>query len=253
MAAGDLTVANDMAVGNDLSVSGATDLTGALTVADTTKVENLDADKVDGADKDTDVTLSGNSDSSVPTEKAVKTYVDARKAECVHLTGAQTIAGIKTFSSPMKATCPIFHIREEKANDTNGGTFTSGSWIKRALNTIKTNEISGASLTSGQIILPAGTYFISARACGHHVNQHKIRLRNITDNSDSLIGENVYSYTTSSGNVWSQLRGRITIATQKTFQLQHRCATTCDNVGLGLSCAYDVVEVYADILIEQIA
>jgi len=38
----------------------------------------LDADLLDGAHKDTDVNLSGNSDSSVPTEKAVKTYVDTQ-------------------------------------------------------------------------------------------------------------------------------------------------------------------------------
>ncbi|TET97753.1 MAG: collagen-like protein [Candidatus Stahlbacteria bacterium] len=36
----------------------------------------LDADKLDGAQKDTDGTLSGNSDDSIPTEKAVKNYVD---------------------------------------------------------------------------------------------------------------------------------------------------------------------------------
>jgi len=41
----------------------------------------LDADLLDGAHKDTDVNLSGNSDSSVPTEKAVKTYVDTKKTE----------------------------------------------------------------------------------------------------------------------------------------------------------------------------
>ncbi|MDC7218653.1 MAG: hypothetical protein PQJ59_01860 [Spirochaetales bacterium] len=39
----------------------------------------LDADKLDGAQKDTDTSLSGDSDSSIPTEKAVKTYVDAHK------------------------------------------------------------------------------------------------------------------------------------------------------------------------------
>ncbi len=36
----------------------------------------LDADLLDGAHKDTDITLSGNSDSSIPTEKAIKGYVD---------------------------------------------------------------------------------------------------------------------------------------------------------------------------------
>jgi len=44
----------------------------------------------------TDVTLGDNLDSAVPTEKAVKTYTDSN---FVALTGDQTIAGIKTFSS----------------------------------------------------------------------------------------------------------------------------------------------------------
>jgi len=67
----------------------------------------LDADLLDGAHKDTDGTLSGNSDSSVPTEKAVKNYVDTQIAG--HDTQhddrfvrngdvAQTIQGTKTFS-----------------------------------------------------------------------------------------------------------------------------------------------------------
>ena len=66
-----------MAAG-DLTVGGALDVTGVVTVADDTLVDNLNADQVDGADKDTDGTLAGNSDASVPTEKAVKTYVDAQ-------------------------------------------------------------------------------------------------------------------------------------------------------------------------------
>lgn len=38
----------------------------------------FDADKLDGAHKSTNATLSGNSDNNIPTEKAVKTYVDQR-------------------------------------------------------------------------------------------------------------------------------------------------------------------------------
>ena len=126
MAAGDLTVTNDLAVG------GATDLTGVLTVADGTLVTNLNADKVDGADKDTDGTLSGNSDASVPTEKAVKTYVDelagaGRTTETVKgnadaavvKTGDQTIAGTKTFSSTIAGSV---NGRSVKVQDQGGGS-----------------------------------------------------------------------------------------------------------------------------------
>lgn len=37
----------------------------------------LDSDKLDGAEKSTDINLSGNSDNNIPTEKAVKTYTDS--------------------------------------------------------------------------------------------------------------------------------------------------------------------------------
>ena len=48
------------------------------------------ADLLDGAHKDTDGTLSGNSDSSIPTEKAVKTYVDVRTNDVMPLSYLDT-------------------------------------------------------------------------------------------------------------------------------------------------------------------
>lgn len=52
--------------------------TAPLTVASTTKVTNLNVDKVDGADLDTDGTLTANSDVKIPSQKAVKTYADTK-------------------------------------------------------------------------------------------------------------------------------------------------------------------------------
>jgi len=54
----------------------------------------------------------------------------------------------------------LFHVRDEKSNGVAGGNFTNGAWQTRTLNTSMTNEISGASLSSNQITLPSGTYFI---------------------------------------------------------------------------------------------
>src|SRR5574344_1652527 len=48
---------------------------------------------------DTDGTLAANSDTKVASQKATKTYVDTTKSLLVALTGNQTVAGIKTFSS----------------------------------------------------------------------------------------------------------------------------------------------------------
>lgn len=94
--ANNLAVTGNVTIGGTLVVTGTTNLGAA---ADTVLVTNFNADKVDGADLDTDGALAANSDVKVPSQKAVKTYADARKAECVALTGDQTVAGVKTFSS----------------------------------------------------------------------------------------------------------------------------------------------------------
>jgi hypothetical protein len=148
----------------------------------------------------------------------------------------------------------LFHVRDEKTSGTNGGTFTSGSFQTRTLNTSVTNEISGASLSSNQIILPSGTYFIIASAAAYQVDSHKVKLRNITDSSDVLIGtsERIASAITDS-QTRSFVIGRFTISAQKTFELQHRCATTSSTFGFGCNAAYSVVEVYADVQIWKVA
>jgi hypothetical protein len=148
----------------------------------------------------------------------------------------------------------LLHVRDEKSNQTAGGTFTSGAWQTRTLNTSMTNEISGASLSSNQITLPIGTYFIHASASVYHVDQHKLKLRNTTDSSDTLIGTSMYSGDNTETSTTSFVVGRFTIAAQKTFELQHRCATTKDSNGFGVSSVWSgEVEVYADVQIWKVA
>ena len=165
------------------------------------------------------------------------------------------LRGDNTFASAQgKFESALFHVRDEKASGTQGGTFTSGDWRTRTLNTSLTNEISGASLSSNQIILPSGTYFIIASAVGYSVDSHKVRLRNITDSSDSLIGTAERVGTASDCQTKSFVIGRFTISAQKTFELQHRCNTTNSTYGFGVaSGSYSVVEVYADVQIWKVA
>jgi len=145
----------------------------------------------------------------------------------------------------------LLHVRDEKASGTSGGGFTSGSFVTRTLNTSMTNEISGASLSSNQIILPSGTYFIYARAPAFSVDRHKIKLRNVTDSSDTLIGSSTFCATNVSGDGW--IIGRFTIASSKTFEIQNRCETTKAIEGLGVAQGFSVVEVYADVQIWKVA
>jgi hypothetical protein len=159
-----------------------------------------------------------------------------------------------TISASGKFESALLHVRDEKANNTAGGTATSGSYETRTLNTVMTNEISGASLSSNQITLPAGTYYINAFAPSFKINGNKIKLRNITDSSDTLIGTAEFSQNDfSTGYTKSFVVGRFTIAGQKVFEIQHRCEQTVSNDGFGYKSNFGDVEVYTNVMIWKVA
>jgi len=147
----------------------------------------------------------------------------------------------------------LLHVRDEKASGTAGGTFTSGAWRTRTFNTIKTNEITGASLSSNQITLPAGTYYIDASATGYNVKRHQTALYNITDSSFEIIGSSEYTHSTVNVTNHSFVRGRFTISAQKILEFQHRTTDTYATYGFGVSSTFAQVCVFGDVKIWRTA
>ena len=145
----------------------------------------------------------------------------------------------------------LLHLRDEKAQNTEGGTFTLGAWRTRDLTTVKTNEITGASLASNQITLPAGTYFVDASAPAFQVNFHQSKIYDTTGAADLIIGTNSYSYTLDLSVTRSICKGRFTIAVESVIELQHRCAATKVG-GFGVAGNY-TTEVYSEIIIRQVS
>ncbi len=145
----------------------------------------------------------------------------------------------------------LLHVEDQKSA-AEGGTFTSGAWRTRDLNTIITNEITGASLSSNQITLPSGTYYIDASAPGYRVDRHQLRLRNTTDSSTIFHGSSEFSYNVNLVNNRSLVKGRFTISAQKVFELQHRAETThatfgfgvCPDSGMGQNGRYAEVQIW---------
>ena len=146
----------------------------------------------------------------------------------------------------------LFHVRDEKSSGTDGGT-SQTSFTKRDLNTSVTNEISGASISSSVITLPAGTYYILASAPVNSGDRHKLKLRNTTDSSDTLIGTTEYSDTGDDVVTRSFVTGRFTIASQKNFELQHKCSVSIASNGFGIQSASSTTEVYTDCQIWKVA
>lgn len=146
----------------------------------------------------------------------------------------------------------LLEVVHELASGNSGGTATSGSFQTRTLNTVKTNEITGASLSSNQITLPSGTYFCDAVAPCYSVSYHKSILYNTTDATEVLFGTNSMAHPTYGNVTDSHIYGRFTISAQKVFELRTRVQTSRSTNGFGLGHSYSVTEKFSSVKIWKV-
>lgn len=140
-------------------------------------------------------------------------------------------------------------VRDIKASGTNGGAFTSGTWETRDLNDLRGDSSFISIDGSTTFTLDSGLYEISATAPARNVNQHQIRLYNVTDNTVDATGTAVQS---ASATPESILISVIKINSQKTFRIEHRCNSTNSNSearGLGINWGENV---YTQVRIQQL-
>ena len=152
---------------------------------------------------------------------------------------SSTATGLK-WAAPAGGSLQVATFKDVKAQGTQGGSFVSGAWRTRDLNTTVGNTITSASLSSNQISLPAGTYTVIASAEQSDVDNNQLRVYNVTDAATLVLGVN------SPQLCLSIVQGSFTIAGTKTIELQHRCSVTRNTYGFGYICNWGD-EVYAQI------
>lgn len=175
-----------------------------------------------------------------------------------HLSDAGgNIAGVHTFSSfpvtPSSApttnyqvtnkkyvddnvggTHQVFHAQEIIAETFFGGTATSGAYDTRALSTVVTNQIPGATLISNQISLPIGEYELwEADSTGYVVDRHRSQLDAISGDSITLQGRMITSNFENNSSVVGPYAFTLTQTT--VFELKQRVETSRGTDGRGLS------------------
>ena len=197
------------------------------------------------------IMVFGNSLSAgVPTDATVsiaKLTATGTKDATTFLRGDNTFA-----TAQGKFESQLLHVRDEKSASSDGGSTTGGSVMTRDLNTVVTNEITGASLSSNQITLPSGTYYIEAYAPGYACNKHRLFLYNVTDSSYTIMGSTGYARTTNAHQTESKLMGRFTIAAQKVFDLRQYFGSNQSGSGMGVSEDQGRTEYYANALIWKV-
>lgn len=120
---------------------------------------------------------------------------------------------------------PVFASQYLQAQDLQP-TGTAGQSIplqvatQRNLGTLLLSTITGASLASNRVTLPAGTYDVFATANTRVVtaSSQRLSLYNVTDSTVAILGENSSLESQSSDKLMA--RGRIVITAAKVFELQ---------------------------------
>lgn len=147
---------------------------------------------------------------------------------------------------------PMMILADEKASGTAGGTCTAGSWMTRTLNTARENSITGGSLASNEVTLPAGKYLVRARSPGLGNNRFQARLFNVTDGTAIAYGTSEYGSSTAPlTQQESWVITTFTIAAQKVIRIEHRCQVTQGTNGFGIEANLGGTEVYATLEITK--
>lgn len=147
---------------------------------------------------------------------------------------------------------PVVILRDEKTQNTAGGTATSGSWVKRDLN-VEDDTEALCTLSSSVFTLAAGTWKVQASCPAFFVDGHQARLQNTSDATTTIWGTTEFSR--ASGTDYDQTRsyilGKFNIGTSKNFEIQHKVATTNASVGFGVAANLGT-EVYTIAMFERI-
>ena len=150
-----------------------------------------------------------------------------------------------------RATLNTILVQEQQTSGTAGGTFTSGAWRTRALNTEVIDTGSNASVAASQITLAAGTYRVRAYALANQVGSHQVRLYNVTGAAVLVYGSSAFAGAADNGVTMSCLSYRFTIGISSVIELQHQCQTTKATDGLGVAGSFGGIEIYSEVYLER--
>jgi hypothetical protein len=148
---------------------------------------------------------------------------------------------------------PTFRAQHQGPLGTSGGSSVVGA-NTRTLNTVARNTLTGASLASNQITLPAGVYKVSGSAPALLSSNHQAYLYSITAGAVLLSGTVESSNGSYSTQTRSFFAGEITLSAVTVMEMRHSIATAQATSGLGqaYSTSYGGTALFAEILFEKI-
>lgn len=141
-----------------------------------------------------------------------------------------------------------------------GGDFIQDGWRPRDLTIQKHNDFAFLILATdpgdgATLVVPAGEYYVETSAPAYHVNEHQLRLADVTNAKFYLTAIRGTSEFAANPNAWAdstgfymevarstQTRafcdGRFTVTRTTALELQHRCTTSKGKDGFGVETGF---------------
>ena len=235
--AGDAFAMDSMAEGTTTKIltnTERTKLSGIETAADVTDETNvkaaLDGATITGVTKaDGDKVLIQDIDDSDSLKYVLASEFGADGAVLYSsqtLTDAQKIQARSNIGS---SAVPDAVIEDQKASGTDGGTFTSGAWQTRVLNTEVRDPDGLVSISSNQFT-PTVAGWVEWTCPAFQTASHSTRLYNVTDSAVVGTGSSGSAYNANNGS--SSFGGAAVIA-EKAYRVEHYCTGTKTTNGFG--------------------
>ncbi len=150
----------------------------------------------------------------------------------------------------------LLHIQHQTADGVDGGPITSNTWNTAPLNTVLTNNITGASLSSNQVTLPAGNYFVlDSYSCAFNCGSNQAKLQDTTGATELVTGESGRSFTEDGGQEGSRISGEFSLSVSSVLEIQHNCSSNKSTDGFGNASSFSTVthNVYRNLMIYKVA
>lgn len=159
--------------------------------------------------------------------------------------GSTTVLAVEA-----KSVGQVLHVQDKTAG--NGGTSLVGT-NTRILTVATHNSITGASLASNQVTLPAGTYELDGFALGYKAERHQCYVYDTTGAATLLIGSSSFSPSAAAINNITTVRGIITLTATSVLELRHYFQRAEATTGLGLGVVSGEGELHSELFIRRLA
>jgi len=177
---------------------------------------------INGTGTITGISVGGLNDSIITSAELANAAVTTAKIDDNAVTSA-------------KYAISVARITDSKASGTSGGTFTSGAWRTRDLNSIEDDPDSIVTLSSNQFTLGAGTYLIEWSAPAYDIGKHRTQLWDVTGSTD--LAKGTTEYVGSSDDIQTRSFGFdiVTLTASNAFEIQHQSALSQSTNGFGVA------------------